>query len=295
MSITSVTEIWSGETWSDELSGAREYDKLYRVISDNPAESAATVRSAGGIPALGAAYGADAGAFCRSRSARRIDDSRLVWEVTARFSTIENEEPADPLSREPKIRWTSQMILKPVIRDLNGDACVNSAGDYFDPPLEQEFPRWIVNIQWNATVVPTGILSYVGAINSGAIVIDGVAIAAERARVVGIDISEVQVENETAFRSITIGVEVRHADDDPFDVEALDQGYRIVDPEDPSKRVDILIEDEDGNSNRPSAPVLLDGSGGKLADPDPDNAVFITFETVPRADLTTFPGIGSGA
>lgn len=288
MAIISTTLIWSGETWSDELSGAREYERVVRVISDDPNESPAAVRAA--VTPLGTAYFADAAAFCKNRSARRIDESRLVWEVTATFATIENEEEPDPLNRAPKIRWTSQLITKPVLKDRNGNAVVNSAGDYFDPPVEAEFVRWTANIQFNATTIPANLRQYAGAISSGPITIDGEAVAAERAKVTGLDISDVLVENDIFYRSITLAVEIRDADDDPFDVEALDQGFRIKDGTDLK---DILIEDEDGNKNRPSAPVLLDGAGAKLSDPTPENAVFLTFQFLPRRDLTIFPGIST--
>lgn len=54
---------------------------------------------------------------------------------------------------------------------------------------------------------------------------------------------------------------------------------------------DILIEDEDGNQARPSAPVLLDGIGGKLDDANLATAKFRPFVITRKADLTTFPGI----
>ncbi|MBX3438020.1 MAG: hypothetical protein KF861_11060 [Planctomycetaceae bacterium] len=281
---------------SAERDGSREYQDVYRVISDDPNEPALNVRTASGIPTLWQAH-PDGAAICTGRSARRIDDSRLVWEVTATFQwrpTDTDDEDENPLDRAPKIRWTSQLVTKPVLKDRNGDACVNSAGDYFDPPLEAEYPRWIVNIQFIATVVPSGILSYPGAINSSSVTIDGIAVAAERARVVGLDISEIQRHDTGSeivlYRSITLAVEVRHANDDPFDIEALDQGFRIKEDD---ELKDILIEDEDGNKSRPSSPVLLDGAGGKLEDPSPENAEFLTFETVARQDFTVFPGIGS--
>jgi len=291
MSIESVDEIWNGQTWSDERDGSREYQRVYRVISNDPQESPVTVRANGSIPTLWSAHPNDAAAICTGRTARRIDASRLVWEVTVDYAwaPTDAEDEPDPLNRDPLIRWTSQLVSKPIIKDIDGDAVVNSAGDYFDPPPEAEFPRWNVNIQWNATEVPSAILQYPGMVNSSGITIDGVSVAAERARVVGLDIGELQVENGVEYRVISVVLEVRHADDYGFDLELLDQGYRIKDGD---ELKDILIEDEDGNKNRPSSPVLLDGSGAKLTDPGPDTAEYLEFEVTRKGDLTVFPGIG---
>lgn len=287
--IVSNNLVWSGETWSDDNTGTRSYEELYRIITNDPFESAATIRAA--VPLPYTPYPDDPVAVVKKRSARRADDSRLIWEVTVEYSydSTEPEEPeANPLSRQPKIRWTSALVNKAVVRDIDGDAVVNSAGDYFDPPPEADYPRWTATIQFNAATVPVGILSYAGARNNAAVVIDGVSVSEERARITSLDIGEVQEENGISFRSITLAVECRDDGDDSFDLEPLDQGFRFKDG---TTLKDILIEDEDGKKNRPSAPVLLDGAGAVLANPSSSSAVFLNFVVVRSLDLTVFPGI----
>lgn len=290
MAILSVTETWRGQTWSDSKDGSREYERVFLVQSDDPLESPQAVRLAAGLPLPWESYPDDLAAVCVGRSARREDATRLLWTVTVNYawSPEDENDTEDPLLREPEIDWTSNFITKPVIRDRNGNACVNSAGDYYDPPLEADVVRWIANITFNASDVPAGVKLYAGAINQSPIVIDGDAIAAERARIVGMRIGKRTTENDVSFKPVTLSIECREADDDPFDVEALDQGFRIKDGTDLK---DILIEDEDGNKNRPSAPVLLDGMGGKLSDPSPTTAIFNTYEFPRRVDMTVFPGI----
>jgi hypothetical protein len=286
MAIVDVTEIWSGETWEDEAEGNRTYERLFRVYSDTPTETQLAVKTAVGIPPLGSAYPTDVTAFARRRSARRIDESRLVWEVTVAY---DNSKPdPNPLLQPPKIRWSSSLVTQPVVRDLTGKACLNSAGDYFDPPLEADFPRWTATIQFNTDFVPTWILSYSGAINSSPISIDGVAVDALHARIVSLEIGEVQEENEVSFRQVTVGIECRRVGDQVFDLQPLDQGFREK-VEDELK--DILIEDAEGNLQRPTAPVLLDGNGRMLSNPTPDNAVFLEFPICPRLNFAVFPGI----
>ena len=284
MSITDNYEVWRGETLSDTVDGARSYTRKFEIWSDDPNESWSVIRAA--LPT--GAHPDDASAYVKSRSVSRSDESRLKWEADINYEYSPKETGDNPTARAAKVRWTSSLVVKPIMRDLNGDACVNSAGDYFDPPLEAEVPRWTATIQFNAASVPVGILSYAGAVNNAGITIDGVAIAAKRARVLSLDIGEEDEENGYAFRSVTLAVECRYADDDGFDLEPLDQGFRITIS---GALTDILIPDEDGATARPSSPVLLDGTGNKLTSPGPGTAVFLNFAVTRKLDLTVFTGI----
>lgn len=287
MAIVAVNHVWSGETWDDDLDGPRGYQSLYRVISNDPQESPQAVRAV--VPARGTAFPTDARAFARKRSARRLDDTRLVWEVTITYEFRVNDPTESPLDEPPKIRWTSSLERVPIIKDLEGKAILNSAGDYPDPPPERDMVVWTINIQFNLASVPSGIRSFAGAVNEDAISIEGETIAAERARVIGLDISDVQERNEIQFRTVTLVIAaIDDEDTDGFDLSILDQGFRVKED---GELVDILIEDEEGNKARPSSPVLLDGSGGKLTDPSPDTAVFLDFVTTRKKNLTVFPGI----
>lgn len=361
MAILENNEVWRGESGSDVANGERKYVRKFQIISDDPNETFSAVRAV--LPT--GAHPDDASAYVSERSWTRSEESRLVWdaEITYEFKLEDPAEP--PLDRAPKIRWSSSLIVKPVVKDINGNAVTNSAGDYFDPPPEAEFPRATATIQFNAAAVPVAILSYIGAVNAAAVTIDGVSIAAERARVVGLDIGEEDEENDEAFRAVTVVVECRDEEDESFDLNELDQGFRIRDTvrkagtlttrtsdsvgtltmdsghgittgqgldlywdDGDGARIgmvvgtvsgdsvpvsggagfvlpsastsvfiltgglkDILIEDEDGNQARPSAPVLLDGIGGKLADANLATAKFRPFVITRKTDLTVFPGI----
>ena len=272
-------------------SGERTYTRKFDIHCD-PDETMVAVRAA--LPLSYEADPVDGAAVVVTRTATQDKERRTLWrgEVRWKWSPEDAGEEPDPLDRAPKIRWTSRLERNTVEKSRDGKAVLNSAGDYFDPPVEADFVRWTVNIQFNATSIPADIRSYAGAVNDGAITIDGESIAAGRARIIGLDIGELQVENDVPFRSITLAIEVRDDDEEDYELHLLDQGYRIKDDDD---LVDILLEDEDGTKNRPSAPVLLDGSGAKLADPNPDDAVFLDFENpaIREKTFTVFPGVGS--
>lgn len=288
MTIISCDRVWKGEGWSDDESGGRKYEDLYQIISDDPNELAVTVRTHPGLPLPQSPHADDAAAYVVDRSADRSDSSRLIWMVKVSYERKVIEPTASPLDMPPKIRWTGNLALRPIVRDIDGDACVNSAGDYFDPPLEAEFPRAIATIQFNTGFVPVGTLSLIGAVNNAPVVIDGVPVALERARIIAVDIGEEDIQNDVPFRSVTVAVECRDESDEGYDSRPLDQGFRINVA---GELKDLLITDEDGNQARPSAPVLLNGSGAKLTSPGPSTAVFLDFEITRKLDLTVFDGI----
>jgi len=285
MTILSANEIWSGQTGSDEKSGAVSYETEYQIISDTPTELITVVASV--LPALGTAYAADPKATVENRSISRRSDTREVWEATVTYSydpKDPDEYEEDPTQEPAKIRWTSSLEVEPIFKDRADKAIVNSAGDYFDPPIEYPIARWQVNVQKNVAVVPVGILDLAGSISSASYTVDGVSVEARKSRLVALEISDEQERNDITFRTITMGIEFSK---DEYLVTPLDQGYRIKDG---TTLKDILIADEDGNEQRPSAPVLLDGSGAKLANPNTDNAVFLEFDPpVPEFDFNNLP------
>lgn len=289
MAIT-VSRMFSGTGFTDDWEGSRTYSERWQVISDDPNTSAVAIRAAAGLPQPGDAHPVDAAAYVKSRSASQDEKTRLRWEVDISYEYSPRDPKESPLDRDPEVEWTSQMFTKSVVKDRNGEACLNSAGDYFDPPLEAEFIRWTANIQFNVASVPVWLKQYAGAINNAPIEIDGDSTVAERARIVALSISKRQVQNDISFKTVTLSVECRDADDDSFDLEPIDQGLRIKD-EETGKLVDILVEDESGTERPASAQVLLDGAGKVLANPSPATAFFHHFEVPRRLDFSVIPGI----
>lgn len=292
MSIIAVN--LTGQSWDDAKDGSRSYVRRYDVHTDDPFETMVAVRAA--LPLSWEADPVDGAAIVVTRTAEQDPKARKLWrgEVTWTWEP-EDDDEEDPLNREPAIDWTSNTIMLPAIKDRDGDAVVNSAGDYFDPPPEREVERWLAQIEFNATSIPSNIRRYKGAVNTTAVLIDGEPIAAERAKIVGLTISKVQYwgEGETPYRTIRLSVECRDDDDDSFDLELLDQGYRKRFGTTP---VDIYIEpgagaDPDEKPQRTSVPVLLNGEGDVLDNPTPSTAVFLQFPFANLRDLTIFPGI----
>lgn len=296
MSITAVN--LTGQSWDDSKDGTRSYVRRFNVHTDDPFETMVAVRAA--LPVFFESDPFDPATVVVTRRAEQDEKNRTLWrgEVTWTWEPEDGEEEPNPLDREVAIDWTSNTIMVPAIKDKDGDAIVNSAGDYFDPPPEREVERWIAQLEFNSELIPSNIRQYKGAVNISPCSIDGEPVAAERAKIVALRISKKQrwqVDDETTivYRTVTLGVEIRDDDDESFDLELLDQGYRqkidgVVS--------DILVEpdpdaEDDEKPQRTSVPCLLNGGGVKLSDPTPSTAVFLTFDVANLRDLSIFPGI----
>lgn len=370
-----VNEVWRGEALTQSADGNRTWERKVQLIADNSSETLSSAKTAFLAFLGGTVHPDDASAYLSDYTIERGDNSRIEFWGTASYEFSIDDPGEDPLDKPPTIRWATNLIIVPVLRDFNGYACTNSAGDYFDPPLEAEIVRLAAVIQFNAASVPVGITDYAGAVNNASITIDGESFAADRCRIASIEISEEKEENGTSFRSVTIAVECRSSDDVDYDQHPLDQGFRVLADDTPevsgtlttrtsdtvgtltmstashgiatgdrftlrwssnlfvadgqvgSRRYclagtvsgtsvpftlgtgkvlpapstsiktvrpatyrDVLIEDEDGNQQRPSAPVLLNGLGKRLT-PGDGAGFFMHYIVTRKADLTVFPGI----
>lgn len=91
--------------------------------------------------------------FCVDKSAARPDvASWQKWYVTCQYSTLTYEQKKrrqHPLDRPATISSTHRNLTRIVTHDINGDPITNSAGYFFDPPIEREDSRKILRITQN--------------------------------------------------------------------------------------------------------------------------------------------------
>ena len=130
MAVISFKKIHNGRDGDDD-GKARRYTEVYRAVTNSNHDTAVTVLAA--APAFGAVYSGDMAAFCRRRRARNESFSKRVWIVTLAYST-EREIEENPLDDPAIITWDTDPFQKPVVKDRDGKAHLNSAGDPFDPP-----------------------------------------------------------------------------------------------------------------------------------------------------------------
>lgn len=287
MSITSVKEIWNGRDGEAATSPAAiMYSRVFRVETNDRYDEAATIMASGLIPQIGDVYPRDVRATCRRVRPRNEGFSPYVWIVNCSYSTHQSSEPADnPLNDPVRITWATETYTEVLTEDRDGNAIVNSAGDMFvEGGVEEQNEFVVARINKNVSAVPTWIYQYRRSINSGAISIGGLSVAAEKARMRRISLSDVQERNDIQY--YVFGMEIAISDDG-WDKNILDRGMHEKDPATGKKK---RIKNP-ADMTDVSQPVLLDGNGQQLPDPETNTAVFLTYKTLYLKDYSVLPGI----
>ena len=262
MSVTSFLEIHDGRDGADDVRGrtaVRRYTRVFRATTSSDFDDANTVVAHASCPRLGNVYPRDIGAWCRGRRANSVN--KRLWIVTATYSS-EREMEEDPGADPPQFTWSTQQFQKIYVKDRDGKAIVNSAGDPYDPPIEGDDSRWSCTVTRNVASVPSWLLSYKDAVNSEAFTIDGISVNAGSAKLQNIQIGPLQTRNDITFRQLSLTLTFAES----FAVEVLDAGFCYKDGTEQKR---ILVD-----GGEPTAPVLLDGAGAVLANPTQDNAVY---------------------
>lgn len=224
--------------------------------------------------------------LCRKLRWKQDKKSPLHGIVTADYSSeplnqSEKEQEENPLARRAKIRWNTAKYQKAIEKDNANQATVNSAGDYFDPPPQVDRSRWTATIQKNLASVPSWIIDYTDAVNASSFTFAGLSVGARVAKIMSIEISDLQTDNDIDFYVFSYTLEFRP---ETWDLKILDQGLRYKVS---TSRKQIL---DDSTPPRPiTSPKLLDGSGGILASPSPSTAVYKTFYVYNEKDFGVLP------
>lgn len=267
MAVIDIEEIWQGREGDDDTK-VRTHTRVWRARTNDPLDDDVVVMAA--VPVSpGDPHPSDAGAYA-IRSNARQDATRLIWLITVTYSS-EREIAPNPLDDPAVITWNGEPFQRPLVVDKDGKAVLNSAGDYFDPPIMRDDSRQLVNVVKNVGAVPGWILDYHDVVNSDTFTVDGVSVSPGKGKIKWIPIGEWQERNEIAYRVLTIQI---HLDKRGWNFKPLDQGYRYILASIPTQRIRM----PDANGASLTSPGLLNGTGQQLANPSPDNAVFLDFE-----------------
>jgi hypothetical protein len=307
MAIT-YTEIDSARASAQGRDWKRTYTRAFLATTDNPLLGAGTVRagltdSYGHKINLGTAYRVydalgnvieqDLGCFAGPISAASDPQAGdgCGWIVTVEYSAYDAAEfPLNPIDHPLKISWDSNRTQVPAEEDVNGDAIVNSAGDYFfDPPVMVDDSRWVLTIVRNEpTFDPDWADTYKDAINTDPFF----GRDPKTWKVASITSGDPIHDTDSGTKDgwyYAVKYQFEH-DPDGWDLKILDKGMRKLDQ---STLKTIEVRDEKGE--KISEPVLLDGSGNVLAkDADPYFVIFDYYKEVAFADLQLDPSGAPG-
>lgn len=253
-----ITKAGQGRSATKDADRQRTYTVPYQVESDDPAGSEAEVLTyvEGQVGLIGTAHPDDDGAFLRSIRIQEDADDGCSWSVTCEYGPWEAREES-PLDEPPEVSidWAPRERIAE--RDYNGVAVVNSANDPFDPAIVRDDTRVVIRVSTNEAIYPLQLASaYRDTVNDAAVTIDGVTFAAKT----------IKAAAPKARRQYHPSVGFYWRIDYEFEIapetwvhKQIDNGFRYL----ASATVRKQALTDDGQPV--SAPVLLDGSGGRLA------------------------------
>lgn len=288
MAVTSVAEMLGVRTGGLDASWKRSYRRAWRIQTDTPFTGALAIRQA--IPvSLGKRYemtdgGGSVLEFDNFAFAVRVEcsidpaaEDDCTWVATVDYGAYDPTQfPENPLNQPLKISWGGsrfERVVEETIEDQDGNkqTVLNSAGDYFDPPVLVDDSRPTLRIVRNEKKYdPQYAILWKDTLNKKVFF--------------GFDPHTVKMTMPTGdleynpicgfFYVVTYEFEVNP---DGWRKRILDQGIRTLDG---SGNVSPAV-DHDGNAV--TSPVLLDGSGGQLA--SGDDPFYLEYDVYNEADF----------
>ena len=283
MAVVSVKPVHN-DRGSKYVPDGKDITLAWRIRTNNPLDTEDDV-AAGLFSAflirIGVQYDIDPAARCVSVTFKQL--APMLWFATAVFSTKQDEQKEDPTTDDIVVEWETETFPRTIDRDRNGEAIMNSAGDFFNPLPELDIDYSVAVVEANVPfAVPSYFRQFRNSINNAGFQIDGESIPAEQGYATGFTLKKIEWRNSIPYRKLNYKILVA----DEFDPDGghklslLDAGFRY--------------RDTAGNLHRiPDAdePVPLDGAGAILADPQPDTAVFRDFDVrALRAFAGNLPG-----
>lgn len=270
MAVISVEEIAERDADVDS-ERKQNTTRTYLVITDDPRDDSHTVRGDGRLPRIGDVYFGGLGADSRLRVARKTakqrSGTRTVWEVTVVYdtNTPQLEDEGSVFDLRPPPSFSTVIVNVIADKDKDGDAIVNSAGDAFDPPVEDEDAHMVVRFRRYYPLsaendIRDKCAEFTTAVNSS----PWYGAGSREWKCNSITANPEAVGDEQFY---AVDFEFEH-NPDSWDLSILDQGYRRLE-------TGVRLQIVDDNGSPPAQPVLLDGSG-EVLDPA-DDPVFLTF------------------
>lgn len=275
-----ITEDFRGDLAQDGMAdetnlridgtGDREFD----VDFDSGASSAAALRAIDSvtgftIPVMYQLYPGEPWLFVTSREATR--PSPQSCRVHIGYSSIN-----DPLLANPVWSWNSEISDEPIDRDINGAALTNSSGEAWDPPITRKVYDLVLSYQRNEAIyVPLIAADFQDSVNS----FEFLGFPAGKVKCTKIGSQQARAA-ATVYFSVNYEFVVRVDATDTWIRRFVDEGFRVKDDTETGETGES-IKDVEGVAV--TSPVLLDGSGAKLATGLPP--VFLEYDIVKFRDL----------
>jgi hypothetical protein len=203
----------------------------------------------------------DEDAYCNKITTKKIDPKQHL--VTCHFGTLPRgrdpgEANPNPLLRPVRYRGAKLVKTRAVTVDNTGKPITTSAKEEFDEPLEEDVAYPILVATRNVLTLNNwlaDLANFYNSVNSG-------AYRGETARkwwCIDIEVSDLINEQGYEYYQETWHLGWSH---ETWDEKILDRGWKILEGEGAEQK-QVNAKDSDGADL--TAPILLDGSGHKLA------------------------------
>lgn len=308
MAIVSVNERFQDRDYTEEYghNGGATYRTSWVVRCDARSDGPLVARTAPGLPVLGrttvttTVNGVTRILTCSKVGCAAEQEDDLVFVLPIEF-TLKSPDEADiqpnPLLRKPDVDWVEATESVVLYEDRDGNPMQSSAGQQYDPPVEETRPVLALVYQDNvASYDPTLAAELKDSVNNSSVSLPVGILGDRRSVPAGCAYCQCYTastgyENGIYFMRRRIEIHVKPSREDgesPWLVRILDQGtYELTDDDPPVRKI-IKV-----NGQNTNAPVTLDGAGhamlGEVAVPQAngdvniivtgDQAVFLPYRT----------------
>lgn len=295
MSVSSVTEVKrSGYEASDGYHLTRTYQVTFssgHTLTDCHFDCFSADDGSTSIPNYGSLHPQTSYARV-ARVEPKETNSRLIWNVEVAYDE-DRDRTSSPTSEPADLRFGVRTERVVIWQDKDGNPIVNSAGQWFDPPIVKDVHYLTLAVVRNVTSYdPELAQDYMDTVNSDTVVIAGLTLSEGQARLDEWTASSEEARGISYYRE-----QIRLSFDADWDDNILDLGTKainadgqlstIYEKQTASGVVYELASSGGGSGGRPvQEPVKLDGSGNiYTAGLTSAAGVFLTFESYPERDF----------
>lgn len=275
-----ITEQGTGQRGQVDRTFQRHYQRRFQLefdpVDGDPPDAYSVILALN--YALGTTFPTDPWAAVLNLDVECASDDGYTWFGTVDYGPYDPRITENPLDQPPELEWDAVQFERTADVDVEtGLAVVNSAGDYFDPPVLRDDSRPVLRVSVNmADPLPPDLFLLKDKVNNAPFLgwdLHCAKCSPVRAR----QAFHPSVPGTGLYWAVTLEIQFH---EETWDPKILDQGLRKLDATTtPPTQKQIVID-----GSLATAPALLDGAGGVLengADP-----VFLQFRVYPEADFS---------
>lgn len=237
------------------------------VMAPGAVANGALAASPTPLPALWASYSylgqTDVTSYARTFDVRLKNPvvSHYVWLITVSYQPLQpGEQPSQnnptPTARPVIWNWEREVYMEQLEEDVDGDALINSAGQPFDEPIEQEATRSVLVATVNVATL-TEVIDYATTFSNAVNDATWMDLAARQVLCREVTSTPLLTEGANTYYSVTFRFALQ-PDGETWDRQFLQRGFKYIDAGE-------IINAKDKDGNLVSEPILLTAAGGKLA------------------------------